>query len=74
MFANVLIQKRFSVVQTELWTRTELGFRDQQTVKSNKAINSALRANNINQRVAAARAVAPPPRRRNTARARGGGA
>lgn len=52
MFANLLIQKGFSAVQTELWTRTKLGIRDQQTEKSNKAINSALRANNINQTVA----------------------
>lgn len=52
MFANSLIQKGFSAVQTELWTRTKLGIRDQQTEKSNKAINSALRANNINQTVA----------------------
>lgn len=55
VFAKPLIQKGFSAVQTELWTRTELvelGIRDQQTEKSNKAINSALRANNINQTVA----------------------
>lgn len=50
--------KELFIVQTELWTRTKLGIRDQQTEKSNKAINSALRANNINQ------AVAPRARRR----------
>lgn len=44
--------------------RTELGIRDQQTEKSNKAINSALRANNINQTVAprARRKTAPSAR------------
>ena len=66
LFAKPLIQKGFTAVQTELWTRTELGIRDQQTEKSNKAINSALRANNINQSVAP-RAARPLGARRGAA-------